>query len=261
MAVHFMDSLVEGETELRLRGALLLYNSPSGVLLTSHDVDTPDGEAPTLLGGHPLTREQAESLARMILDYAPARTILPPQVISWDGARLAWWTPAQRRRLWFDRRRQPGLQQVSRREVPHPPLLWVAERNRLHLFALAQDERPVGGTPLFQAPYLNVYEDGWVCGEFAWPGTVAPESLDSWEQCFFGSEGTKGWAARLTRFPGGHDALWTAMLEAHLFPCEMLVPLQLCAQDAVNQERRKGYPESAPAEIIVPATLALEDMR
>lgn len=258
MAVHFLDSLTEGETELRLRGALLVYNSPAGVLVTSHDVDTPDGDAPMLLGGQPLTREQADLLARLILNYAPTRTVLPAQVVCWDGARLAWWTPAQRRRIWFGRREKPNLQHVSRREVQHPPLLWVAEAGRLHLFALGRNERPDAGTPLFQAPYLNVYQDGWVCGHFSWPGTVAPEAISQWEKGFFDSEGTKGWAARLTLYPGGHDALWPAMLAADTFPPDTLVPLQLTVLDAINQERRMGYPEAAPTEQIVPATPALE---
>jgi PRTRC genetic system protein B len=252
MAVNFLDSMTEGEVELRLRGALLVYNCRAGVLVTSHDVDTPDGEAPTLLGGHPLTREQADTLARTLLEYAPTRTVLPPQVVCWDGARLAWWTPAQRRRIWFDRREKPGLQHVSRREVQHPPLLWVVEARRLHLFALGANERPDAASPLFQAPYLNTYADGWVCGEFDWPATVSPEAIPDWEARFFDSSGTKVWASRLTAYPGGHDALWPAMLEADTFPLETLVPLQLTVLDAINQERRRSYTESAPAEQIVP---------
>lgn len=250
--LSFQDALHEGDAEVRLRAALLVYHGPSGAMVTAHDVDYPEGGSPQLLAGYPITREQADLLARLVQGATPTRTVLPENVVMWDGLRVAWWTPSRRGRIWFCPKQQPHLQHVSRQEVTHPALLWVADPKRLHVYALAEGERPTAATPIYQAPYLNVYADGWVCAEgFDWPGTVDPDCLGMWEKTFLDSEGTKVWAHRLTLFPGGHDHLWEAMRTAVTFPSASLVPTGLTVLDAIN---RQGPPAfcPAPTEEIVP---------
>jgi PRTRC genetic system protein B len=259
MPLNFHDAMLD-ERKFRLRAALLIYHGNGGALVTGHDVMSEPGEwKPKLTAGYPLTRELMDLLVRGVQGAAPTRTVLPPNVLMWDGLRIAWWVPSARRRIWFNPLAQKGLQHVSRREVMHPPLVFVADPQRLHVFALAEDERPYAGTALYQAPYLNVYFDGWCCGGVVqWPKTVAVESLPEWEKAFFDSEGTKVWASRLTLFPGGHNALWEAMLTADRFPAEALVPTGRTLLDAIN---RAGMPEGIadppPAEEIVPVGAAL----
>jgi PRTRC genetic system protein B len=258
MPVHMHDSLRGGmPARHRLRAMLGVYidDDTGAVALTStHDVVTPEGEwKPRLTGGYPLTREQSEILAHGILGGSPIRAVLPANVLC-PGSRLAWWVPSARRRIWFDAREQKPLQHVSRQEVLHPPLVFLADPGRIHVFALAQDARPDEGTALYQAPYLNVYEDGWCCGgTVQWPKSTAVVAIPQWESAFFDGAGTKVWSARLTRFPGGHNALWTAMLTAERFPLESLVPAGLTLLDALNAQRATSYPQPPPREVIIPA--------
>ena len=57
---------------------------------------------------------------------------------------------------------------VSGLDIPNgkayvPPMLWYASKYSLAVFALATDRRPKENTPLYYAPFLNIYEDGKVC--------------------------------------------------------------------------------------------------
>lgn len=255
MSLHFHDSMTTGNRGLRLRAGLLIYHGPGGVAVMAHDVRCQEGDPqPEMISGFPLHRDQAQVLAHGILGHAPVRTLLPPAVLLADGFRLAWWTPARRRRIWFSARE---LQHVSRQEVMHPALLWVADPGRLHLYALASDARPELETPVYQAPYLNTYADGWVCaGGVQWPPTVQPDTVAAWEQAMHDSEGTHCVASDLTLYPGGHDALWEAMLTAERFPADSLVPTKLTVLDAINRQgasvggpmmRERALPEVAAA--------------
>jgi len=254
MPLTFNDAMSGGGTEFQLRGGLTIYmGEKAGALVLTHDMDA-GGDVPRLMGGSPLTREMADLMARSIQGHLPTRAILPPNVLLWDGLRLAWWTRSKRRRIWFNSLQQRHLQHLNRREVTHPALLCVAEPRRLYIYALAEDRRPEADTPVYQAPYLNVYPDGWLCQNTAsWPAQFGPDSIPDWERTVFDSEGTKVWAQRLTLFPGGHDALWEAMLTTERFPAESLVPTPFTVLDAVNYEWPKFYPESAGTEEIVPA--------
>lgn len=76
-------------------------------------------------------------------------------------------------------------------KVQVPPMLWFADKENLFVFALATDRRPTEKTPLYYAPFFNVYEDGAVC-----MGTVSidiknsvsvEEFIQVWEDYFFNS--------------------------------------------------------------------------
>lgn len=255
MSLNLHDGMLAGDHDLPCPGALLIHvdrhNPVRGCLITAHDVLYCEDGTRRLMAGHPISRELAHSVGLTLLGGAATRSLLPASVVMWDGLRLAWWTPSRRRRIWFSLDR-PALRDVSRQEVTHPALFWVAEAGRLHLWALASDARPEAGTPLYQAPYLNIYPDGWVCPDtLNWPA-LRPDAIDDWERHFHDSAGTKVWAERLTLFPGGHDALWRAMGTAGRFPADSLVPAQFTVLDAINQERRALYTEAPPAEAIVP---------
>ena len=85
---------------------------------------------------------------------------------------------------------------VKKLEIPNgkakiPAMLWFANKERLSVFALTSDKRPTEKTPLYYAPFFNVYEDGSVC-----MGTVnihiknsasVEEFTKSWEDYFFNS--------------------------------------------------------------------------
>ena len=96
------------------------------------------------------------------------------------------YTKTQRRQLYF----------VNGLEIPNgmayvPPMIWYANKNTLSVFALASDRRPTEKTPLYLAPFFNIYEDGKVC-----MGSVnisiknsasVEEFVSAWEDYFFNS--------------------------------------------------------------------------
>lgn len=259
MSVDFHNGIREHQ-EFGLRGALLFYHGDTGSLVTVNQIEEAEEGGKEILAGLPFSQEQVSAFVRGVQGLVPTRTVFPPNLLCWDGRRLAWWLPSARRRIWFDGRQQPGLQDVSRKEVLHPPLVFIADPGQLYLYALAQNERPDADTPLFQAPYLNVYDDGSLCaGWVEFPRNAEVGDTAKWELLFFDSEGTHAAASKLTLYPGGHDALWRAMRTADAFPVESLVPTGLTLWDAINREGppATGYPVQ---EEIVPAPApALEE--
>lgn len=259
--VQLFDCMTAEQTAFRHRGELgIYYGGAGGAIVMARDVHYGDDGVPRVQGGYPLTLEQLSQMMLGIQGGAPTRVVLPANVIMWDGLgkRVAWWVESGRRRIWFSPKRRPEMRHVSRNRVMHPPLLLIADPGHLQVYALAENQRPTANTQLFQAPYPNVYDTGGVCaGGVAWPRTLDLERLADWEQAWFDSEGTFPTAPRLTLYPGGHCALWEAMLTAEEFPSESLVPLGITVLDAINHDER---PRTLPfvTEEIVPAVPALE---
>lgn len=257
--VTLHDGMAEAERAFRHRGELSFYWGGDGAaLVMARDVQYEADGIPRVRGGHVLTREALDQLIRGVQGAAPTRTVLPPHVIMWDGLRVAWWVPTARRRIWFDEKTRPELALINRQEVTHPPLLFIADPGHLQLYALPANERPTAATPVYQAPYFNVYDTGGVCaGKVAWPKTLDVEKLAQWETAFFDSVGTNPTARRLTLYPGGTAKLWAAMLEAGAFPLDSLVPLGLTVLDVINHTET---PRTDPfvREEIVPELPALE---
>lgn len=81
-------------------------------------------------------------------------------------------------------------------EIPNgtaeiPAMLWHANKQNLTVYALETNRRPTEKTPLYHAPFFNVYDSGNVC-----LGTVdvsiknsasAEEFIQAWENYFFNS--------------------------------------------------------------------------
>jgi PRTRC genetic system protein B len=148
------------------------------------------------VNAHPLTVREAKVLAKALNTdkeknkaFLKPKGILPTHVLhinpSENGSVL-WYTKAQERQLFF----------VENLEIPNgkasvPPMLWLANKESLWVFALTSDRRPNEATQLYHAPYFNVYENGNVC-----MGTVdvnvknsasVEEFTAAWESYFFNS--------------------------------------------------------------------------
>ena len=148
------------------------------------------------INAHPLTVREARALSKALLmekdkdkAFLKPKGILPPNVLhinpSENGS-VIWYTKARERGLYF----------IENLGIPSgntyvPPMLWYANKNSLVVFALASDRRPVEKTPLYHAPFFNVYENGNVC-----MGSVdvnikksasVEEFTTAWESYFFDS--------------------------------------------------------------------------
>lgn len=148
------------------------------------------------INAHPLTVREAHILAKALHTdkerdnaFLKPKGILPTHILHFDSSEKAtvlWYTKATERQLYF----------VNDLEIPSgkayvPPMLWYASKSSLCVFALASSRRPSEKTPLYYAPFFNVYENGSVC-----MGTVTidiknsasvEEFTSAWEDYFFNS--------------------------------------------------------------------------
>ncbi|WP_316787740.1 PRTRC system protein B [Pedobacter frigoris] len=148
------------------------------------------------LNPHPLTTEESIAFARSLADskelnssFLRCEGLLPENVLYLDTSMTGtavWFTPAFKTNLFF----KAGLT-IPNGEAFIPPLLWRASRNRLHLYALPDNNRPTEKTKLLRAPFFNTGESGSVC-----MGTVnvkfdehctLQKFITQWQHFFFNS--------------------------------------------------------------------------
>jgi PRTRC genetic system protein B len=151
----------------------------------------------TPINAHPLTEREAGALAKALLTekqkqsaFLKSGGILPTNILqinpSRDKGAVIWYTKSQIRPLYFIE----GLGIPSGQGFV-PAMVWQATKNSLQVFALLSNRRPTEKTPLYYAPFFNIYEDGRVC-----MGSVSIEIKESafveeftkaWEDYFFNS--------------------------------------------------------------------------
>ena len=148
------------------------------------------------VNAHPLTVNEAKVLAKALHTdkekdkaFLKPKGILPTNILHINPSEkgtVLWYTKAQEQQLYFVN----GLG-IPNGKASVPSMLWYASKNSLAVFALTTDRRPTENTPLYFAPFFNIYEDGKVC-----MGTVSidiknsasvEEFTDAWEDYFFNS--------------------------------------------------------------------------
>ena len=184
----------------------------------------------TPVNTHPLTVKEAEILAKALQTDEEKNTaflkpngILPTNILHISPSEkgtVLWYTKAQQRQLYF----------VDSLGIPNgkaqvPPMLWLASKSSLTVFALASDRRPTEKTPLHYVPFFNIYEKGNVC-----MGTVSidiknsasvEEFIQAWEHYFFNSYFSHSLCENLTK--KNIVNLWKDLISTDkLFPKEVL---------------------------------------
>ncbi|MGA8595598.1 MAG: PRTRC system protein B [Bryobacteraceae bacterium] len=236
IALHDMDVL-------RLKEAILIYEGggSSRTFATLHEIEQNTGKrsAPFLTPGRALQWEQLRELHDRL--YTPIQAdFLPPQILARTETLLCWWSRATMRPLFF-RRNDQGLASLSGKLYPHPPLLFLATRSDLFVWALPCDERPEENTIVFRAPYWNVYaSDARVClGTMVRPESLSLGSCSTWEEGFFRSECTHAVGPhKLTRYRKGFLAMWKSLERKPLFPSRYLVALNTTVSQVIRQAER-----------------------
>ncbi len=230
-----------------LREALLIYQSTdrnqweSGATFVTHHPVTVNGNKKRGLGpANPLTVDFVRSLMHSLGGYIPVE-FLPDQVIARTDRTLAWWTPAQKRPMFFGDT-QGDLQGVNGRVFPQPALVWLTLDGALSVRALKENRRPQPETTLAVAPYWNLYEAGDVClGSMRAPKVSEVASIPQWEKSFYESAFTHGNVGRLTRHPGGFEGLWKGLVGRNKFPVDTLIELpQTVEEFLVGKRRSRG---------------------
>ncbi|KVP71078.1 hypothetical protein WJ92_28010 [Burkholderia ubonensis] len=216
------------DATLNLDSALLLYRGRAGanaieqVYVTRHAARVIDG-VPVLLAGHAVTKQDLASFAEAASKHIGNFGFIHERTIFTGPGVVAWWTPAARRAVWFKADEPIGTRHGT---TDHPALMFVATGSDRYVFALSTSSRPAPETPVFQAPYFNVSDDGWIC-----TGNVdcndRPNAADITkyeEDDFFRSRFTHSSATKLI---AGESAarLWMDLLDGAPFPTDRLIPL------------------------------------
>lgn len=219
--------ITQSTPELTLSKAVLLYGSQNQIgFVTIHDVDAANGR-PVIREGEPATLETLRALfARLQNLVAKPLQYLPENVIACNDEGMAWWEPAEKRRVYFHN------QELGERTaiVPHPPLLFVTRKHEWAVLAMKDNRRPAPATALYLAPYFNVWRAGKICtGSAKTPGASEAHDPALWSKAFFDSAFTHPnihGKNELVNYETGPYAFWKDMLDGKFtdFPMETLVP-------------------------------------
>lgn len=239
-----------GSDAPKLVAAILVYGSGShrspaaASWLSVHTIEDRGGRA-TVLPGRAATREGLRALVAGIegkVVTPPA--LLHPRVLAQGDGYLAWWCPPGDRQVWFrcDHERLGQCTGVT----PHPGLVFMVNEDAprsWRIFAIRGTERPTAETPLFQAPYFNVYgSDGAICtGNVDVPKGALAQQPEAWEEAFFRSYFTHpNVPSGLVKYRPGAHAFWWALLDGKWkrFPEDRLMPIRATVGSAFKQLMR-----------------------
>lgn len=221
-----------------------LYYPTSALVFYETDDYNPDGYVEHFdiddnghpVNAHPLTVREANRLAKSLTihsrkekDFLKPNGVMSENVLfvdSSENGKVIWFTKGQKRPMLFTEKLS-----IPNGSAEVPPLLWCANTQGIKIFALDSDQRPNEETPLFHAPFFNVYESGSVC-----MGTVdisikksasLEEFMTQWEHYFFNS-----YFSHLVNshnpIKGNCVNLWKGLIENQgSFPKEVLVSSNL----------------------------------
>ena len=231
-------SVTIGENHrFELREALLIYRDQQRSFVTRHEVSLAEQAPPTLGPAQPLTRSFLESLSRS-LNGSSKPELLPTNVLAKGDRMIAWWTPPQRRQMFFQEA-QGRLAALDGRIFPQPALVWRVEDGELLIRALIEARRPEAQTTLDVAPFWNLSDDGRVCtGSMRRPDAATAAAMPGWEQGFYESAFTHANVGRLTKYESGVEGLWTELAgRRKRFPSDTLIQLPQTLADFLTGER------------------------
>jgi PRTRC genetic system protein B len=220
-----------------LKRAVLLYQEGNRAFATLHEVKIRTEGPPYLCAGESVTTGFLQTLAKG-LGATMAAEVLPENVLARTPDLIAWWSPAQRRLLFFGRGNMETAR-LSGKMYPHPPLVFMIHERELLVRALAENCRPTSNTSLRNAPYWNTDAQGQVClGSMRVPCEVSVSTIAAWETAYFASEFTHpSGAVRLTTHPHGFLGLWSALPRRKHFPVRFLADSKQTLQEFIEGTR------------------------
>lgn len=176
------------------KAALVVFTASGCIApyIEYYDMD----ESGSPVNPHPLTVREAQSLAKALdtreqsgKAFLRPEGVLPDTVLHLDpsdNGSVVWYTKPQRQQLYFAE--SLGLQNGR---VALPALVWKATKKELQLFALKSKTKPKAETPLYHAPFFNLYQKGNVCmgnvNIAIKSAATLEEFITAWQGYFFGS--------------------------------------------------------------------------
>jgi PRTRC genetic system protein B len=147
------------------------------------------------INAHPLTLREANQLVKALkIAKEEKEPCLKPDGII--GNHILSLDAVKGKAIWFSKATQREMYFAESLGIPKgvanvPPMLWIAGRNSLSVFALGSNRRPKENTKLYNAPFFNVYKDGNVCMGSVDVRIKRTASLEefttAWEGYFFNS--------------------------------------------------------------------------
>lgn len=210
--------------------ALVIYQAKAergGVYVEAYDIDR-QGQP---INAHPLSVRETIALAECLNEVREVRTdylscigLLPERLLSLNPQQgyAVWYTPSQMVNLLFTE-----ALTIPCGTATVPALVWKADRKKLQLFALHGNAKPKGDTPLYEAPFFNVYEDSVVCmgtvdRDFTEADDVS-EFMAGWEHAFWNSYFSH-LIGSVSPVKGNIIQLWQGLVDSGKpFPSEVLV--------------------------------------
>src|SRR5258706_5478467 len=97
---------------------------------------------------------------------------------------MAWWRAPCKRTVWFEA--EDGADEgIGTRHGPasHPALVFAAAGGKWYVFAVKDKGRPGPDTPLYRAPYFNVWKTGEICtGNVRLPAAKRAAAIEAYER-------------------------------------------------------------------------------
>lgn len=228
MEVH---GYLSNQEQMQPTLSVVIYSGGGETRATLNPIEDDDDGVPWLRPGDNMTVENVQDLASMLAGSSgESRKILPANVLVAEAGLVVWWTPMQRRPVFFQTGRAEFDDAANAKNALHPPLMIVGKPRSITVYALPSNERPTDATELLRAPYYNLYGHGAMClGNVPIPDTAAVRSIPEYERAFFDSSfvHTNLGGLDLTSHPKGHDGLWLEMIQtkARAYPYQYLLPL------------------------------------
>lgn len=225
----------EGASAYRLLSAILIYanrdHARANMYATLHQIEHRAKGGPVLGAGIPATKEGCAEFASAMAEQSAFAGFLSPELLYVAPRIVAWWRPPTKARVWFATEdiKDPKKHMGTRSAItPHPGLVFVLADDRWYVYAVKKSDRPGPETPLWRAPYFNVWQSGHICeGNLERPKRVTPATIASFERAFFDSRFTHPNDSGQTRHKGGIYQLWRELLDGkhREFPGASLVPI------------------------------------
>ena len=211
--------------------ALVIYQSGHNdehVYVEAYDMDKKGNP----INAHPLSVKETAALAESLNtsselqnNYLKSNGLLPNKVLYINPA-------AQGFAIWFTPEQEVGLLfreslRIDSGKAFVPPLVWKADKNNLSLYAVKDRKKPTPKTPLYRAPFFNLYNDSKVCTGTVDMGmektTCLEDFIARWEHCYWDSYFSH-MIAGISPIKGNIVQLWQQQVNTgKKFPLNVLV--------------------------------------
>ena len=221
---------------MTLRHAILVYASSKHATILRSDITVTGGQT-QLDNAVEVTADVIHKLLALV-DRRPL-TLIPENVVGMSYDACAWFVPAQPRRLLFSPDRDKALAELNGRSFAQPPLVFISRGRNLCVYALQENKKPSGKTPLYNSPYFNIFDNDAVCtGSATLPKGGDPNQTEAWELMFYQSNFTHRAGGKVRWKTGGtHKEMWEEVERLGHFDPAWLVPAEETLEEAVMGKR------------------------